>query len=214
MPGDIKYRDVNGDGTINEDDKVPLAHLAGGAKNNPPMLMFGFGGEFRYKQLTIGVMFKGTGKTDVFHIQDAIGYGYVPFYAGPEGNVLSLANDPSNRWIPRDYAEAHGIDASLAENPNARFPRLYYGLHANNSQTSDFWKSNARYLRLQEVSVNYNFKRPVLQKIGIASVDFQLMATNLYVWDNIKIFDPEQAYANGNVYPIPTTVTFQMYINL
>lgn len=214
MPGDIKYRDVNGDGIVNEDDKVPLTYLAGAAKDNPPMLMYGFGGEFGYKNLTIGVMFKGTGNVDVLHVKDGVGYGYMPFYAGQEGNVLTLANDPKNRWIPKDYAAANGIDPSLAENPDARFPRLYYGLNSNNTQTSDFWKSNARYLRLSEVTVNYNLRNAALRKLGISSLDFQLVGSNLYVWDKIKIFDPEQAYANGNVYPIPTTFTLQLYINL
>ncbi|MDR1172713.1 MAG: TonB-dependent receptor [Bacteroidales bacterium] len=214
MPGDIKYRDINGDGVVDLDDKVPLTHLAGAAKDNPPMLMFGFGGEFAYKQFTVGIMFKGTGNTDVIHVGDGYGYGYMPFYSGQQGNVLSLANDPANRWIPREYCEANGIPVSYAENPNARFPRLYYGQNANNTQTSDFWKTNARYLRLQEITINYNFKRPALQKVGISSIDFQLMGTNLYVWDKIKIFDPEQAYRNGNVYPIPTTFTLQVYINM
>jgi len=214
MPGDIKYRDVNGDGRIDEDDRVPLSF------SNYPLLMFGFGGEFRYKMFTVGVMFKGTGKTDVFHVGYSDGQvsdngtGYFPFYNGSRGNVLDIANDPKNRWIPRDYAMANGIDPSLAENPNARFPRLYYGRNNNNAQLSDFFKGDARYLRLQEVTVNYNFKNPILQKARITSIDFQLIGSNLYLWDKVKLFDPEQAKRNGNVYPIPTTITLQVYIYL
>ncbi len=49
------------------------------------------------------------------------GMGYMPFFQGTEGNVLTLAADPRNRWIPREYALQQGIDLSLAENPNARF---------------------------------------------------------------------------------------------
>ena len=214
MPGDVKYRDVNGDGRIDADDKVPLSY------SNYPLLMYGFGGEFRYKKITVGVMFKGTGKTDVFHVGYSDwqvgdnGNGYFPFYNGLYGNVLTMANNPKNRWIPRDYAEANGIPVSLAENPNARFPRLYYGRNNNNAQLSDFFKGDARYLRLSEITVNYNFKRPALQKIGVSSIDFQLIGANLYLWDRIKYFDPEQAKFNGNVYPIPTTFTLQIYINL
>jgi hypothetical protein len=125
-----------------------------------------------------------------------------------------LANDPQNRWIPREYALAHGIDPALAENPNARYPRLQYGYNANNSQLSDFWKGDARYLRLQEVTLNYNFKNKGLQKIGIASIDFQLVGSNIYVWDKVKIFDPEQAQRNGRVYPIPSVYTLQLYVHL
>lgn len=53
---------------------------------------------------------------------------------------------------------------------------------------------DARYLRLQELSLAYNLKVPALQRIlGINSMNIQLMCENLAVWDSVKIFDPEQA---------------------
>ncbi|MDR2388826.1 MAG: TonB-dependent receptor [Tannerellaceae bacterium] len=217
MPGDIKYMDINGDGQITSDDRIPLSY------NTYPSLMYGFGGEVKYKQFTIGILFKGTGKTDYYHVGQTVshnnmrysnGMGYVPFQNGQYGNVLSLIADPSNRWIPADYAAEHGIDPSLAENPDARFPRLTYGSNSNNSQLSDFWKGDARYLRLQEITVNYNLKKDCLHKMGISSIDFQLVGANLYVWDKVKLFDPEQAHFNGRVYPIPAVYTLQVYINL
>lgn len=208
MPGDIKYRDVNGDGVINTNDRTPLSY------STYPLMMYGFGGEFRYKHLTLGVLFKGTGKTDFFHVGQGNGTGYVPFYNGEYGNVLSIATDPANRWIPKDYAIEHGIDPNLAENPNARFPRLAYGYNENNSQLSDFWKGDARYLRLQEVTLNYNLTHDFLRKIKISSIDLQFVGNNLLLWDKVKLFDPEQAQFNGERYPIPTTYAIQMYINL
>lgn len=217
MPGDIKYRDVNGDGVINTDDMTPLSY------STYPLLMYGFGGEFRYKKVTVGVLFKGTGKTDFFHTGYAYwngsatvinGRGYVPFYRGEQGNILTIVADPANRWIPKEYAAQHGIDPSLAENPHARFPRLTYGYNSNNFQISDFWMGDSRYLRLQEVTVNYNLKNQFLQKLKISSIDLQLVGNNLLLWDKVKLFDPEQAYRNGEVYPIPTTYAIQMYINL
>ncbi|MDR0560421.1 MAG: TonB-dependent receptor [Prevotellaceae bacterium] len=208
MPGDIKYMDVNGDGKIDDNDKVPLSY------SDFPMLMYGFGGEFRYKNLTVGVMFKGTGKTEFYRVSENEGRGYLPFRSGDQGNILTIVNDPKNRWIPRDYAVAHGIDPALAENPNAIFPRLQYGDNVNNRQLSDFWKGDRRYLRLQEVTVNYNFKHSFLKKCGISSIDFQLIGTNLYVWDSVKLFDPEQARYNGLTYPIPATYSIQLYVHL
>lgn len=208
MPGDIKYRDVNGDGTINVDDQVPLSH------RTYPLLMYGFGGEFSYKDLTVGILFKGTGKTDFYFAGNGIGTGYVPFYNGVNGNVLDIAMDHKNRWIPRDYAMANGIDPTLAENPDARFPRLTYGYNENNAQLSDFWKGDARYLRLQEVNVNYNLRADFLRRLKISSIDLQFVVNNLKIWDNVKLFDPELAYRNGEVYPIPSSYIMQLYINL
>ncbi len=216
LPGDIKYKDVNGDGVIDALDKVPLTH------SNYPLAMYGIGGEFRYKNLTLGVLFKGTGKTSFFYVgqptiidgQSVVnGMGYMPFYEGNMGNVLTLAADPNNRWIPRDYAIANGIDPALAENPNARFPRLQYGNNANNSQLSSFWQGDARYLRLQEITLNYRVNPSFLRRVGVSSMDLQFVGNNLYVWDNVKIFDPEQAAWNGRKYPIPSTYSLQVYVN-
>jgi TonB-linked outer membrane protein, SusC/RagA family len=208
QPGDIKYKDVNGDGVINSDDRIPLSFSSG-----MPAIMYGFGGEFRYKDLSVGLLFKGTGRTDYTTVGGGYEMGYVPFYGGKSGNVLTLVGDPKNRWIPMDYALANNIDPALAENPNARFPRLSYGPNNNNRQLSDFWMADARYLRLQEININYNWKRDFLKKMGINSIDVQLVANDLAVWSKVKEFDPEQARYNGQRYPIPTRYTLQMYIN-
>ena len=211
MPGDIKYKDVNGDGFINSDDMVFLSDPTF------PRLMYGFGGEVSYKNFTLGVLFKGTGKTDFYHVGYRIreglnGAGYVPFHNGETGNVLSIVNDPSNRWIPRDYAEANGLTA-YAENPDARFPRLTYGYNVNNSQLSTWWKGDCRYLRLQEVTLNYKMRHQFLNRAGISSADIQLVGSNLYVWDKIGgLWDPEQAHQNGRAYPIPSRYSLQIYL--
>ncbi len=202
-PGDIKYKDVNGDGRIDSDDEVPLAY------DNYPRLMYGFGGEFRYKNLTFGFLFKGIGKKDFFYTSESDGFGYYPFLYGETGNVLSIVADQKNRWTPASYSG----DPST-ENPNARFPRLSYGGSANNTKKSTFWKANGQYIRLQEISINYNLKLKELSKIGVSSIDLQLVGQDLYVWDKIGgLWDPEQTTKNGRAYPIPARYSFQMYIN-
>ena len=66
-PGDIKYKDVNGDGVINDDDIVPLSY------SNTPTLQYGFAAEFRYKQFTASIFFEGVGKVQYFYgVQDTI----------------------------------------------------------------------------------------------------------------------------------------------
>ena len=205
-PGDIKYKDVNGDGVITDDDRVPLFAYSG-----IPQLMYGFGAEVRYKNWTLNVLFKGTGNNYfLYGGSDGSNFdGYIPFNQGYKGNVLELAYDQANRWTAAEYS------GNLAtENPNARFPRLSYGNNTNNTKPSTFWKGNARYLRLQELSLNYNLRTPGLRKaLGLQSIDFQIMCENLAVWDSVKIFDPEQASATGHAYPIPRRFSLQIYLN-
>lgn len=202
-PGDIKYRDVNGDGTINDDDKVPLSY-----SNQLPRMIYGFGGDFRWKNLTASFLFKGAAKVEYYRSglggNDA---GWIPFYNGDLGNVIKLANNPGNRWTPAWYS-----GTTATENPNAEFPRLSYGGNSNNSQLSSFWKRDGSYLRLQEVSLRYALKNSWIKKTGLSSVDLEFVANNLFTIDKVKYFDPEQASANGAVYPIPATYTFQVYL--
>ena len=205
-PGDIKYRDINGDGKITDDDKVPLFAYSG-----VPQLMYGIGAEFRYKSWTLNVLFKGTGRNKfLYGGSDGRNFdGYMPFNQKDKGNIMTIAYNPENRWISAEYS---GNQAT--ENPNARFPRLYYGKNENNTKPSTFWMGDARYLRLQELSLAYNLKVPALQRIlGINSMNIQLMCENLAVWDSVNIFDPEQATSCGQAYPLPARYSLQLYLN-
>lgn len=201
-PGDIKYRDVNGDGVINKDDRVPLSY-----GNNVPRVMFGIGGEFNYKDFTVSMLFKGN--TGVNYYRVGMGYdaGWIPFYNGEMGNVLKMVNNPKNRWIPSWYSG----DPST-ENPNAMFPRLSYGSNNNNSQLSTFWKQNGSFLRFQELNFRYVFRhRKWLRAAGLSALECDFVINNLFTIDSAKYFDPEQAWFNGAAYPIPTTYSLQMY---
>lgn len=209
-PGDIKYRDVNGDGRINEDDKVPLSY-----GNQVPRIMYGAGGDFTWKNLTVALLFKGAAKVEYYRSGiDIYNFGpnapgWIPFYNGDLGNVIKLANNPKNRWTPAWYS---GDPAT--ENPNAEFPRLSYGNNKNNEQLSTFWKRDGSYIRLQEVSVRYKMKDlNWIKAMGMSSIDLEFVTNNVFTIDKVKYFDPEQAHYNGGAYPIPTSYTFQIYLN-
>ncbi len=169
--------------------------------------MYGFGAEVRYKDFTLGLLFKGRGRTDFFKNNN--GYGYLPFYGGNTGNVLSMVKDQSNRWTPAWYS-----GDPKTENPNAIFPRLTYGKNENNDKFSSFWLGDSRYLRFEELTLNYNLRMAALKRLlGVNSIDLQFVGHNLYVWDKVKIWDPEQADKNGYAYPLPMTFALQIYIN-
>lgn len=194
MPGDIKYKDINGDGVIDEYDEVLIGN------SNVPRLQYGFALELRYKRLSVSALFEGVGIVDFMYG----GNGFYPFTGKQTGNVLSIVADPSNRWIPASYSG----DPST-ENPNARFPRLTYGPNANNERNSTFWMADGRYLRLKNVQITYDVTCPQMKKIGLQGLQLSLIGDNLACWDKAKLWDPAQASGNGAVYPLQRVFTLQ-----
>ena len=194
MPGDIKYKDVNGDGIMNTYDEVLIGN------STVPRLQYGFAFELRYKRLSVSALFEGVGIVDFMYG----GNGFYPFTGKQTGNVLSIVADPANRWIPASYS---GNPAT--ENPNARFPRLTYGSNANNERNSTFWMENGRYLRLKNVQITYDFISPFFKKIGLQGCQLSLIGDNLACWDGVKLWDPAQATGNGAVYPLQRVFTLQ-----
>lgn len=113
-PGDIKYVDIDGDGSITNKDEVAM----GGTVN--PEIVYGFGATARYKQVDFNVFFQGNGKTHRFI--GGVASNFLPGSSqGAMGNVLTNYND---RWTPENPSE------------DVFYPRLSYGANTNNSQNS------------------------------------------------------------------------------
>lgn len=198
MPGDIKYKDVNGDGVIDDDDIVPLSF------SNIPQIQYGLAFEVNYKNFRFNALFEGV--KDVQYFMG--GNGYYPFAGESTGNVLSLLTDPSNRWTPSWYSG----DPST-ENSNARFPRLTYGENKNNNRPSTHWLADGSYVRLKNVELSYRFPEKWMRKTRVFnSVTLSLIGENLHVWDKVKLWDPAQASDNGAVYPLQRKYTVQLFV--
>lgn len=199
LPGDIKYKDVNGDGVVDDGDVVPLEY------SNTPQIQYGLGTEFNYKNWNLSVLFEGTARMKYF----VGGSGYYPFANRDTGNILTVVADPNNRWIS---AEISGDPST--ENPNAKFPRLTYGNNSNNNRASTFWLRDGSYLRLKNVTLAYSTQNKLFKKVGIQNATFSLIGENLWLWDKgDKIFDPTQASSNGAKYPIQRVITLQCNLN-
>lgn len=194
-PGDIKYKDVNGDGVINDDDIVPIGN------SKVPRIQYGFAASVSYKSWDLGVFFRGSGGVDFFYG----GTSAFPFLMSEEGNVLSIVNEQSNRWTPAWYSG----DPST-ENPNARYPRLAYGSNRNNYRPSTFWLANGAYLRLKSIEVGYRLPSNLVRKVAMNNLRVSFIADNLHVWDKVKLWDPEQASGNGAVYPLTRSFTLSL----
>ena len=198
LPGDIKYKDVNGDGIVNWDDIVPLKY------SYVPQIQYGFATEFNWKNFNVSVLFEGVSRVTYFKG----GNMYQPFSGSTVGNVITDFANPANRWISREIS---GDPAT--ENPNAKYPRLYYGGSSNNSQSSSFWLSDGSYLRLKNVQVSYTLKNQFLKKFGLQKAVISVIGDNLAVWSKEKMLDPAQAGDNGTVYPVQRVYTLQLNLS-
>ena len=173
MPGDIKYKDVNGDGKIDGNDQVAIG------ATTKPNLIYGFGIAANWKGLDVNLHFQGAGKSTYFIDGSTVhmfklGDGW--------GNVLSeMAN--SNRWISADIS---GDPAT--ENPNAEYPRLSYGPNSNNYQQSTYWLRNGSYLRLKTVEVGYTLPTQLVNKVHFNTVRIFFVGTNLLTWSAFKLW--------------------------
>lgn len=198
MPGDIKYKDVNGDGIINDDDIVPI----GNTKN--PELVYGFGLSAQWKGFDFSILFQGTGRTDVI----LEGYSVFPFSQSEYGNVLSAVANPKNRWISREIS---GDPAT--ERQDAVFPRLSYGERANNQKWSTWWLRDGHFLRLKNLELGYTLPRPFTRKFKVEKARIYFLGYNLACWAPFDWWDPEQGSKDGNVYPIQKTFTFGLNVS-
>lgn len=199
MPGDIKYKDVNGDGKIDGNDQVAIG------ATTKPNLIYGFGIAANWKGLDVNLHFQGAGKSTYFIDGSTVhmfklGDGW--------GNVLSeMAN--SNRWISADIS---GDPAT--ENPNAEYPRLSYGPNSNNYQQSTYWLRNGSYLRLKTVEVGYTLPTQLVNKVHFNTVRIFFVGTNLLTWSAFKFWDPEMGSTDGKRYPLSKNLSLGISVNL
>lgn len=190
-PGDIRYEDVNNDGVVNAMDEVAM----GGTVN--PEIVYGFGGNVRWKNLDFSFFFQGNGKTYRF-----IGGPAANFLPGSSqgtmGNILSNYND---RWTE--------------ENPSQDvfYPRLSWGPNANNSQNSSWWYKDMSMLRLKDVEIGYSLPHRWMDKIRLESIRIYLKGSNLATFSNFKLWDPELDTQTGSKYPIMRSVSIGFDIN-
>lgn len=197
QPGDIKYKDVNGDGVVDNGDRVAI-----GATTKPNFI-YGMGATASWKGLDVNLHFQGAGKSSFF----INGPTVKPFSWEQWGNILT--DVVGNYWISRDIS---GTEAT--ENTNAKYPRLSYGDNSNNYQESTMWLRNGAYLRLKTVELGYTLPKSVTNKIHLNNLRFFMIGTNLLTWSSFKLWDPELGSSDGSVYPISKSITVGLTVNL
>ncbi len=190
-PGDIKYRDVNGDGVVNSFDKVAIGYTT------IPEINYGFGVSLGYKGVDFSMFFQG-----VAHVTRIIG-GQNLFGASSQIHKLGqIYEDVAlNRWTLEN------------QNPNAPYPRLSLNKVENNQQASTYWQKDMSFMRLKNMEIGYTIPKKLTKKAGLSTVRFYVQGLNLLTFSEFKLWDPELDSSYGNVYPTMRTYTFGVNLN-
>ena len=171
--GDLKYKDINGDGIISEEDQMPIGH--------PEMPEWTFGGalSLRYKNFDFSMMWQGVANRSYLLVGQRIWETY-----------------NFNEWHKEAWTQER-FDAGLP----ITYPRLDPGSGAS-KQVSDFWYADGSYIRLRNLEVGYSIPEKLSGKIGASGVRIYANGLNLLTFDKypVKYQDPEQN--NELLYPV------------
>lgn len=178
-PGDIKLIDQNGDGEINDEDKVVIGSTI-------PRFTYGINLSANFRGIDFKAFLQGVGNVQNYF------YGEVN-----EGPAFEVFSTPAvlDRWTP--------------DNPDATFPRLEAGSNKNNSLYNSFWVRDASYFRLKNVQLGYTLPSSWVKKVHLDKTRIYVSGTNLFtITDVDKGIDPETYDGRYYAYPPVKSITF------
>lgn len=186
LPGDIKYKDVNNDGFINELDQTPIG------RPNVPEIVYGFGFSAVYKNFDFSLFMQGVARSSFF-----INPGDISPFVN-ERNALSIIAD--NHWSENN------------PNPNAFWPRLSTFQVENNEKPSTWWLRDGDFLRLKSVELGYTIPQSAGKVFSMAKTRLYFTGLNLLHFSKFDLWDPEMA-GNGLGYPPQRVINLGAQIN-
>ena len=187
--GDLKYRDMNKDGFIDERDETFIGY------SDVPENTFALTLGTNWKGWGFSVMFQGVSNVSRYYDAEAM-FAFV--------NGGKVKQHHLNRWNP-----AHSETENLA---NAKYPLLHYDSFGNHNQRGNsFFLQNGSFVRLKNIELSYDMPLKWIEKVGMSNCRLYVNANNLITWDHLDdLTDPE---SNGsNRYPIMKTVNFGVNI--
>ncbi|MCI1731344.1 MAG: TonB-dependent receptor [Prevotella sp.] len=207
--GDIKYKDVNGDGIIDEKDKTNIGSPL-------PKWTFGWNNTIRYKNFDLNLFINGNVGNKVANYLKM----KLTHMNSPWTNQLAEVNKRARLTAADGNATGSWYDNIanvMVSNPDASLPRASINDPNDNDAFSSRYIENGSYLRLKSVTLGYNFDKKLIQKIGLTNLRLTFNATNLFTITGYDGYDPEigLSTASANVfgldngrYPSPTSFTF------
>lgn len=189
--GDIKYRDINGDGVIDNYDRIAIGY------STIPEINYGFGLSVNWKGFDASAFFQG-----VSHVTKFIGGNSV---FGSVGNLMISGQ------IQSDVADKRW---SLNNpNPNAEYPRMSVSLNSNNRAPSTFWQRDMSFIRLKNMEFGYTIPKKITNQVGVSDVRVYFLCVNMLTFSKFKLWDPESGGTTGGNYPQMRTLNLGMNIN-
>lgn len=188
MAGDIKYKDINGDGVITSDDMVPIGFPT------VPEIIYGVGFTVGYKGFDLSLFFQGSARSS--------------FYISPE-DITPFVNQ-GQRGLLKYIADDHWSENN--RNLNAFWPRLSAEPIDNNDVNSTFWLRDGSFVRLKSAEFGYTLPEKLTRKASIGRLRFYANGLNLLLWSKFKMWDPEMA-GNGLGYPIQRVINLGVNVD-
>ncbi len=211
--GDIKYKDVNGDGVIDENDKTNIGSPL-------PKFTFGWNNTFVYKNFDLNIFINGSVGNKVGNYMKM----KLTHMNSPWSNQLSDVQNRT-RLQPKDgvYSDYWYNDISnVITTGESNIPRAAINDPNDNDAWSSRYIEDGSYVRLKALTLGYTFDEKLIKKLGLTNLRLTLNATNLLTITGYDGYDPEigVSTASNNVYgldngryPSPTSVTLGVNVS-
>jgi len=197
--GDIKYRDINGDDQISEQDRVPIGYPT------TPEIIYGFGLSAGYKGFDASVFFQGSARSSFW--VDAV--ATAPFI-NHSWNGDPFADYEKNNQLLQAYADSYWSEAN--RDIYATWPRLSAYAEPNNTERNTWFMQDGSFLRLKSAEVGYTLPKNLYGKIGLENARLYVSGTNLFVFSKFKMWDPEMG-GNGLGYPVQRVINLGIQVS-
>jgi hypothetical protein len=186
QPGDLKYRDMNNDGFIDERDQTFIGY------SDVPENTYAISLGCSWKGLGMSVMFQGVSHVSRYYDAEAM-YAFVN---GGRVRPLHLG-----RWNPA-LPEAENL-------AHATYPLLHYDAYGNhNQQQNSFFLQNGSFFRLKNIEVYYDLPQKWIKKLAMTQCRVYVNANNLVTWDHLDNINIDPESSGSNKYPIMKAINF------
>lgn len=198
--GDIKYKDINRDGIIDEQDIVPIGYPT------TPEIIYGFGFSVGYKAFDFNCFFQGSARSSFFISPLRI----TPF-AQPYDPDNELGGKQANNALLQVIANNHWSESN--QNMYAFWPRLSDTAISNNNQSSTWWLRDGTFLRMKSAEIGYTLPKRLTSKAKLENLRIYVSGTNLFNISKFKIWDTEMGN-NGLGYPVQRVFNVGIQLSL